>query len=55
MWIWRLDLEFKSWIARMRKPAIFVAAIKALQTAAPDDVATISPFGKTVPSPSTPW
>lgn len=35
---WRLDLEFESWIARMRTPAVFVAAIKALQAAAPDDV-----------------
>lgn len=35
---WRLDLEFESWIARMRTPAVFVAAIKALQAAAPDEV-----------------
>lgn len=35
---WRLDLEFESWIARMRTPPVFVAAIKALQQAAPDEV-----------------
>jgi ubiquinone/menaquinone biosynthesis C-methylase UbiE len=35
---WRLDLEFESWIARMRTASVFVAAIKALQAAAPDDV-----------------
>ena len=37
---WRLDLEFQSWIARMQTPAVFVAAIKALQAAAPDEVRT---------------
>ena len=35
---WRLDLEFESWIARMQTPPVFVAAIKALQAAAPDEV-----------------
>ncbi|HEY2836505.1 MAG TPA: class I SAM-dependent methyltransferase [Rhizomicrobium sp.] len=35
---WRLDLEFESWIARMQTPSVFVAAIKALQAAAPDEV-----------------
>jgi ubiquinone/menaquinone biosynthesis C-methylase UbiE len=35
---WRLDLEFQSWIARMQTPPVFVAAIKALQEAAPDEV-----------------
>jgi ubiquinone/menaquinone biosynthesis C-methylase UbiE len=35
---WRLDLEFESWIARMQTPEVFVAAIKALQAAAPDEV-----------------
>jgi len=35
---WRLDLDFESWIARMQTPPVFVAAIKALQAAAPDEV-----------------
>ena len=35
---WRLKLEFASWIARMQTPPVFVAAIKALQAAAPDEV-----------------
>jgi ubiquinone/menaquinone biosynthesis C-methylase UbiE len=35
---WRLRLEFASWIARMRTPAVFTAAIKALQESAPDEV-----------------
>ena len=38
MQTWRLDLEFESWIARMQTPPVFVAAIKALQAAAPDEV-----------------
>ena len=28
---WRLHLEFESWIARMRTPEVFAAAIRALQ------------------------
>ena len=35
---WRLHLEFESWIARMRTPAVFTAAIRALQAGAPKDV-----------------
>jgi ubiquinone/menaquinone biosynthesis C-methylase UbiE len=35
---WRLHLEFESWIARMRTPEVFSAAIRALQTGAPKDV-----------------
>ncbi len=35
---WRLDLEFESWIARMRTPEVFVAAIRALQNGASEDV-----------------
>lgn len=35
---WRLELEFASWIARMQTPPVFVAAIRALQAAAPDEV-----------------
>lgn len=35
---WRLPLEFSSWIARMRTPDVQVAAIRALQAAASDDV-----------------
>jgi ubiquinone/menaquinone biosynthesis C-methylase UbiE len=35
---WRLHLEFESWIARMRTPDVFTAAIRALQAGAPKDV-----------------
>jgi ubiquinone/menaquinone biosynthesis C-methylase UbiE len=35
---WRLHLEFESWIARMRTPEVLVAAIRALQAAAPQEV-----------------
>jgi SAM-dependent methyltransferase len=35
---WRLHLEFESWIARMRTPAVFTAAIRALQAGAPKEV-----------------
>jgi SAM-dependent methyltransferase len=35
---WRLHLEFKSWIARMRTPEVFEAAIRALQAGAPREV-----------------
>ena len=35
---WRLDLEFESWIARMQTPPVLVAAIKAVQASAPDEV-----------------
>lgn len=35
---WRLHLEFGSWIARMRTPEIFSAAIRALQAGAPKEV-----------------
>ncbi len=35
---WRLRLEFASWIARMRTPDVFVAAIRALQAGAPREV-----------------
>jgi len=35
---WRLHLEFASWIARMRTPEVFVAAIRALQAGAPREV-----------------
>ncbi|MES2255678.1 MAG: class I SAM-dependent methyltransferase [Pseudomonadota bacterium] len=35
---WRLHLEFESWIARMRTPEVFTAAIRALQAGAPKDV-----------------
>jgi ubiquinone/menaquinone biosynthesis C-methylase UbiE len=35
---WRLHLEFASWIARMRTPDVLVAAIRALQAAAPEEV-----------------
>jgi hypothetical protein len=40
MWTWRFDLKFENWIARRRRAAIFVAAIKTLQTVAPNDVRT---------------
>jgi ubiquinone/menaquinone biosynthesis C-methylase UbiE len=35
---WRLHLEFASWIARMRTPDVLVAAIRALQAAAAEEV-----------------
>ena len=35
---WRLHLEFESWIARMRTPEVFTAAIRALQKGAPKEV-----------------
>ena len=35
---WRLHLEFASWIARMRTPDVFVAAIRSLQAGAPQEV-----------------
>jgi len=35
---WRLNLEFASWIARMRTPEVLMAAIRALQTGAPREV-----------------
>jgi ubiquinone/menaquinone biosynthesis C-methylase UbiE len=35
---WRLHLEFASWIARMRTPEVFTAAIRALQAGAPQEV-----------------
>jgi len=35
---WRLHLEFQSWIARMRTPEVFSAAIRALQAGAPKEV-----------------
>jgi ubiquinone/menaquinone biosynthesis C-methylase UbiE len=35
---WRLHLEFSSWIARMRTADVFVAAIRALQAGAPEEV-----------------
>jgi len=35
---WRLHLEFQSWIARMRTPEVFTAAIRALQKSAPGEV-----------------
>jgi ubiquinone/menaquinone biosynthesis C-methylase UbiE len=35
---WRLFLDYQSWIARMRTPELFADAIRALQTAAPEDV-----------------
>jgi ubiquinone/menaquinone biosynthesis C-methylase UbiE len=35
---WRLHLEFQSWIARMRTPEVFTAAIRALQDGAPREV-----------------
>ena len=35
---WRLHLEFESWIQRMRTPEVFVAAIRALQAGAPQEV-----------------
>lgn len=34
----RLDLEFSSWIARMRTPEVMVQAIRAYQHSAPDEV-----------------
>ena len=55
MWTWRLDLEFESWIARIGTFAIFVATIKALQTATPGDVRHYFSVRKAAPSPSTPW
>ena len=36
----RPRMEFASWIARMRTPATHVAAIRALQAAAPAEVAS---------------
>lgn len=35
---WRLRLDFASWIARMNTPEVFVAAIRALQAGAPEEV-----------------
>jgi ubiquinone/menaquinone biosynthesis C-methylase UbiE len=35
---WRLHLEFESWIQRMRTPQVFTAAIRALQSGAPQEV-----------------
>ena len=36
--LWRLRIDFTSWIARMRTPPVFVQAIRALQAAVSDDV-----------------
>jgi ubiquinone/menaquinone biosynthesis C-methylase UbiE len=35
---WRIDLEFSSWVARMRTPAPRVVAIRSLWESAPDEV-----------------
>ena len=35
---WRLHLEFQSWIARMRTPEVFAAAIRVLQAGAQKEV-----------------
>ena len=35
---WRLPMEFASWVARMRTPAVRVEAIRDLWRAAPDEV-----------------
>jgi SAM-dependent methyltransferase len=36
--LWRLRIDFTSWIARIRTPPVFVDAIRALQAAVSDDV-----------------
>ncbi|SDI04831.1 Methyltransferase domain-containing protein [Paraburkholderia steynii] len=35
---WRLDIEFDSWVARMRTPEARVVAIRSLWASAPDEV-----------------
>ncbi|MBP0591349.1 class I SAM-dependent methyltransferase [Paraburkholderia sp. LEh10] len=35
---WRLDIEFASWVARMRTPEPRVAAIRSMWASAPDEV-----------------
>ncbi|WP_109480980.1 class I SAM-dependent methyltransferase [Paraburkholderia sp. C35] len=35
---WRLDIEFASWVARMRTPEVRVVAIQSLWASAPDEV-----------------
>jgi hypothetical protein len=35
---WRLDIEFASWVARMRTPETRVVAIRSLWAFAPDEV-----------------
>ena len=35
---YRIRLEFSAWVARMNTPPIFVAAIRALQAKADEDV-----------------
>jgi ubiquinone/menaquinone biosynthesis C-methylase UbiE len=37
---WRLRTEFAQWIARMRTPEVLANAIRALQSAAPEEVAS---------------
>lgn len=35
---WRIDIEFASWLARMRTPVAMEAALRQLMTGAPDEV-----------------
>jgi len=35
---WRIDIEFSSWVARMRTPEPRVVAIRSLWSSAPDEV-----------------
>jgi ubiquinone/menaquinone biosynthesis C-methylase UbiE len=35
---WKLDLDFDSWVRRMRTPQVYVEAIRTLLHAAPDEV-----------------
>ncbi len=35
---WRLDIQFAAWLARMRTPPVFEAALRQLMTQAPDEV-----------------
>ncbi|WP_144111631.1 class I SAM-dependent methyltransferase [Paraburkholderia sp. BCC1886] len=35
---WRIDIEFASWVARMRTPAVRVDAIRSLWAGSPDEV-----------------
>ncbi|MGO4307408.1 class I SAM-dependent methyltransferase [Cupriavidus sp. RAF12] len=36
--VWRIDIEFRSWVARMRTPEVAVAAIRHLWQVAPAEV-----------------
>jgi hypothetical protein len=36
--VWRIDIEFSSWVARMRTPEVAAAAIRHLWEKAPAEV-----------------